>query len=285
MRVAIGVSLGPAVASSISLNSSDLPFAISSAFLVTLLTALGGMYWFRAQTNLSGSSAFLSALPGGLSVFLGLSSNISDRPQILLIHTIRVVIVVVFISLMARVIGIPVQDAPLMASLNWQGGSNPLLLLVLLIANFAIAEKLDIAGGHVIIPMLTTAALVASTPIALVIPAIVQSVAMLIFGVVIGQQIADLPIGENKRLVSAGVVFSALAILLVALIAWGLSGMLTHGFLVLFLALAPGGIAEVSLVALALGLDAGLVAMIHSCRFLFIVVVGPFAYRWFDGDG
>jgi len=137
----------------------------------------------------------------------------------------------------------------------------------------------------VIIPMLTTAALVASTPIALVIPAIVQSVAMLIFGVVIGQQIADLPIGENKRLVSAGVVFSALAILLVALIAWGLSGMLTHGFLVLFLALAPGGIAEVSLVALALGLDAGLVAMIHSCRFLFIVVVGPFAYRWFDGDG
>jgi len=65
-----------------------------------------------------------------------------------------------------------------------------------------------------------------------------------------------------------------------ALVALALARLVEPSFLVLFLALAPGGIAEVSLVTLALGLDAGLVALVHSCRFLFIVVAGPLGLHW-----
>ncbi len=278
MRVVIGVSLGPAVASSINYNAADLPFAITSAVVVTMATAIIGMYWFQWYTKLQRPTAFLSALPGGLSVFLGLSSDVGDRNQILLAHTIRVVIVVVFISLMARVLGVAMQDAPVLASLNWRSDAAPLVLLALVLVNFVVAERLNIAGGHVIIPMLTTAALAATTSVPVDSPEIVQSIAMLVFGAVLGQQFAGAPAADNKRVAMAAVLFSVFAIVFVAVVALMLSTVTAQGFLVLFLALAPGGIAEVSLVALALGVDAGLVALLHSCRFLFIVLIGPLAF-------
>lgn len=294
MRVAIGVSLGPAVASSISLNAGDLPFAIICAVLVTLSTALGGMLWFQSQTNLPRSSSFLSAVPGGLSVFFGLSDNHGHRTQILLAHTVRVVIVVVFISLLARLLGIAPQvdvlpqgaghSHAIVAGLSWQGGANPLVLLLLLVANFILAERVKIAGGHVIIPMLTTAAIAGLSPVPVDSPEVVQSIAMLVFGIVLGQQVAKSSGADNRQLLRAATVFSCLAILFVACIAFVLAEIIPQSFLVLFLALAPGGIAEVSLVALALGLDAGLVALLHSCRFLFIVLLGPLAFKWLAAE-
>jgi len=295
MRVAIGVSLGPAVASSISHNSDDLPFAISSAVVVTLVTALSGMYWFRIQTNLTRSSAFLSALPGGLSVFLALADDRGNRAQILLAHTVRVVIVVVFISLLARVLGIAdVASAAtqafgqlhiLVASLQWRQGANPLVLMVLIAMCFFVAERVKLAGSHVIVPMLITAVIAVLSPASVDSPIVVQSLAMLVFGIVLGQQIGQSVAADNWQLIRAASVFSGFAILLVAIIALALSNIIPQGFLVLFLALAPGGIAEVSLVALALGLDAGLVALVHSCRFLFIVLIGPLALRFLRNDG
>jgi len=295
MRVAIGVSLGPAVASSISLNADDLPFAVSSAVLVTMVTALSGMAWFRARTNLSRSSAFLSALPGGLSVFLALADDRGNRAQILLAHTIRVVIVVVFISLLARVLGVTdsaesavhsgTQLQALFANLHWRGGANPVVLLVLVALSFFVAERVKLAGSHVIVPMLLTAVIATVSPLSVESPVVIQSIAMLVFGIVLGQQIGQSVAADNWRLVRAASVFSGFAILLVAIIALVLSKFIPQGFLVLFLALAPGGIAEVSLVALALGLDAGLVALVHSCRFLFIVFIGPLALRYFHNDG
>ena len=285
MRVVIGVSLGPAVATSIDNNAADLPFAVTCAVVVTMITALIGMRWFETRTNLLRPAAFLSALPGGLSVFLGLSGSVDYRAQILLAHTIRVVIVVVFISLLARILGVAVQDEPLLTSLNWRSDADPLVLVALVIATFAIAERLNIAGGHVIIPMLITAALAANTAIPVESPEIVQSLAMLVFGAVLGRQVAGAPAVGHKRLAIAATLFSAFAITFVAVAALLLSTISTQGFLVLFLALAPGGIAEVSLVALALGLDAGLVALLHSCRFLFIVVIGPIALRLLSDSG
>jgi membrane AbrB-like protein len=284
MRVAIGVSLGPAVAASINNNAGDLPFAVPAAVIVTMATALAGMRWFQARADLSRAAAFLSAVPGGLSVFFGLSNKVGERAQILLAHTIRVVIVVVFISLLARTLGIAVEDTSLLTSLDWRSEASPLVLLALVAVNFLVAEKLKIAGGHVIIPMLTTAAIAVTTDVPVESPRIVQSVAMLVFGAVLGRQLASSPAGENSRVALAATGFSVLAIAFVAFIAQMLSMVSASGFLVLFLALAPGGIAEVSLIAAALGLDAGLVALLHSCRFLFIVALGPLVFAWINRD-
>lgn len=282
MRIAIGVFLGPSVAVSIQQAGSDLPFAMAAAIFVTTLTVIGGTPWFEWRTNLSRRSAFMSAFPGGLSMLLALAGDIGNRAEVLLVHAVRVVIVVVSISLLARVLGVPSVPDPLIASLRWSTDTSILLLASLIVVCFVLAEKLRWAGGHVMIPMVITALLTYFTDVNIDPPALLKTCALLVFGIVIGCEVANGPRHRYVRLFTASSVFTVVIMGLAAILALAMTNYIDQGFMVLFLALAPGGIAEVSLVAFALGLDAGLVALVHSCRFFYIITAGPICIKFFQ---
>lgn len=281
MRVAIGVFLGPSVANSIQSSGSDLPFAIMAAILITTVTVVIGTPWFLSRTDLPRRSAFMSAFPGGLSMLLALAGDIGHRAEVLLIHAVRVVIVVVSISLLARVLGVPAEADPFLSSLRWSTETSLPLLAALIVVCFLIAEKLRWAGGHVMIPMIITALLTFFTGISIEPPALLKTCALLVFGIVIGGEVANGPRDQYLRLFHTSTIFTVTVMGLAALLALVMTGFVNQGFMVLFLALAPGGIAEVSLVAFALGLDAGLVALVHSCRFIYIISAGPLCMKLF----
>ncbi|NND92725.1 MAG: hypothetical protein HKN42_17860 [Granulosicoccus sp.] len=279
MRVAIGVSLGPSVASSMQVSGADLPFAVVAALGITTLTVAAGTPWFEQRVGLPRPAAFLCALPGGLSMLLALSGDTGNRAEVLLVHAVRVVIVVVSISLLARMLGVPPEPDPLLASLDWHNDTSPWVLAGLVIVCFMLAERLRIAGGHVIIPMIIAACIAAFTEIDIAPPMVVKTIAMLVFGMVIGCEVANGPRERYYQLFAASAVFTIVIMAVAAMFAMVLTQLIDQHFLVLFLSLAPGGIAEVSLVALALGLDAGLVALVHSCRFIYIITAGPVGLR------
>lgn len=281
MRVAIGVFLGPSVASSVQSSGSDLLFAMIVAILITTITVVIGTPWFLKRTELPRRSAFMSAFPGGLSMLLALAGDIGHRAEVLLIHAVRVVIVVVSISLLARVLGVPAEPDPFMASLRWSTDTSFLLLAALIVFCFVLAEKLRWAGGHVMIPMIITALLTFFTGIHIEPPALLKTCALLVFGIVIGCEVANGPRDQYARLFTTSTLFTVAVMGLAAFLALMMTGFIDQGFMVLFLALAPGGIAEVSLVAFALGLDAGLVALVHSCRFIYIITAGPLCMKLF----
>jgi len=88
-------------------------------------------------------------------------------------------------------------------------------------------------------------------------PPLLKTLALLVFGIVLGCEVAGGPRETYGRLFRASLLFTIAFMACAAVLAYVLDSTTGLGFLVLFLALAPGGIAEVSLVALALGLDAG----------------------------
>ena len=53
----------------------------------------------------------------------------------------------------------------------------------------------------------------------------------------------------------------------------------------LVLAYAPGGLAEMSLVALALSIDIAFVATHHAFRLFIVLMLAPPAFRWLKGRG
>lgn len=275
MRVVVGVTLGPSVAVSISQNAGDLPFAVVSAVLVTTLMVVLGTLWFKRFAGVENSSAFLMSLPGGLSMLLAMAGDIGNRAQVVFVHTVRVFSLLIFVSLLARYMGVPAEQAFIMSSFDAGTSTSWWLLLALVVVGYLLSENLNIPGVHVLLPMALTAILVITTPLLIEPPELFKTIAMLVFGCVLGLEVAAGPRATYSKLVGLSLVFTATAIAVGATFAWGLSLYVSQPFLLLFLALAPGGIAEVSLVALALGLDVGLVALIHSCRFLFIVMVGP----------
>jgi uncharacterized membrane protein AbrB (regulator of aidB expression) len=75
-------------------------------------------------------------------------------------------------------------------------------------------------------------------------------------------------VGSTIILVAGGLLF--------AVILHPLTDLPTIG---IFLAFAPGGVAEMSLIALALSIDAALVATHHLVRIFLIVVCTPLIFR------
>ena len=275
MRVAIGVTLGPSIAASLGSASGQIGLVVVAALLVTVASVTLGTRWFEHRLALARPSAYLAAMPGGLSMLLALAGDVPDRTLVVLAHTVRVVIVVVSMSLLARGLGVPPEHAPLAATLDPGDAASWWALAALIAGFFAFAERVHVPGGHVIVTMAGTALLAAFTDLPIDPPALLKSVAMLVVGVTLGMEVASGPRGRYGAAFASSALFTAALMALGALAALGLSRAGDAHFLVLFLALAPGGIAEVSLVALALGLDAGLVALVHACRFGFIVVAGP----------
>ena len=275
MRVAIGVALGPSIAASLASAGGRVGLVVVAALSLTVASVALGTPWFERRLGLARPGAYLAAMPGGLSMLLGLAGDVPDRALVVLAHTVRVVVVVVSVSLLARGLGVPPEAAPLGATLELDNGTSWWLLAALIGGFFALAERVRVPGGHVIATMAGTALLAAFTDLPIEPPEIVKTAAMLVVGVTLGVEVASGSRGRRARAFSSSAAFTAAIMACGALAALGLSRAGDAHFLVLFLALAPGGIAEVSLVALALGLDAGLVAFVHACRFGFIVVAGP----------
>jgi len=289
MRVLIGVALGPSVANSLAnIGVSTLVAATGSLVSVLFLAGVGYLF-FQRWLKMSRGEAFLCALPGGLSFMMALADKLqvadkSSRPRIALIHTVRVVSLVLFVSLIAILLGTDLQQGAFSEwfrfdlSLDWQW----LLLLLVILFSMWLAETLSIAGGHVTVPLIVSSAVYATGLITVPMPQLVITVAMLVFGCILGCELGSGPRKEYPKLAGGSLVLTSVAFAFGALLALAFGQITGFGFLTLFLALAPGGIAEVSLIALALGLNVGIIAMIHLFRFLFIMLIGPLGLRAMD---
>ncbi len=107
------------------------------------------------------------------------------------------------------------------------------------------------------------------------------AVSQALIGVSIGSKFAgsDLKSLSKTALVSIGttLVLSAIAILF-AKVASQVTGL---EFSLLLLTFSPGGITEMTLTALGLGLDSSFVACHHLLRISFIILFTPFAFKAF----
>lgn len=280
MRVLIGVALGPSVADSLGgIGASTIVAASGSLGSVVLFVGTGYLF-FQQWLKMSRGEAFLSALPGGLSFMMALADKLkladkSSRPRIALIHTVRVVSLVLFVSFVAILLGTDLEKGSFIEWFHFKVSIQWITLLLVITLSFWLAEKLSIAGSHVTLPLVLSSAAYASGLISVPMPQLIITVAMLVFGCILGCELGNGPRKEYPKLAAASLAMTASAFVFSALIALIFGKTTGFGFLTLFLALAPGGIAEVSLIALALGLDVGAIAMIHLFRFLFIMAIGP----------
>ena len=291
MRVLIGTAVGPSVASSLLDLNASLLLAVLASLASVVVLVLAGTRLFQRHLQLSRGEAFLSALPGGLSFMIALADELkvadqSSRPRIALIHTVRVVAVVLFVSLLAAQLGSDITrpaffdwfDLPVTTDLQW------LMLALLVLIGFVLAERLAIPGAHVTLPLILSSITYATGILAVPMPALIITLAMMVLGTILGCQLGTGPRREYPRLAIASILFTVCAFIIGAGLAALLGRFTAFGFLTLFLAFVPGGIAEVALIALSLGLDVGLIALVHLGRFVFIMLVGPLGLKHIARD-
>ena len=276
LGVAIGASVTPALI-------GQLPAMALSLALVPLhvgLIGLVGVPFFRRVCGFDTVTAFFAAMPGGATdmVLFGQDAG-ADVRTLSLVHATRVaVIVTVAPILLSQLYGIAL-DRPLGASAADLPLSQMALMAVAAVVGWRAGERIGLFGASVIGPMILTLALSLLGVIQVRPPREALQAAQFLIGLGIGVHYVGVTLRELRRTVGVSVLFIAILSLLTGAVAEAVVFLGLAPPVEAFLAFAPGGQAEMTVLALVAGAELGYVVPHHIARVLLVIVGAPLVLR------
>ncbi|WP_051330575.1 AbrB family transcriptional regulator [Niveispirillum irakense] len=290
MMIILGIMLGSAFTPALLDHLREWTVSLAGLIFYIVFSAGLGLFYLQKVAGYDRVTGYFTAMPGGFNemVMMGGALGGDDR-TIALGHSLRVMLVVMTVPVAFQ--SLPGYDP---AGRDWSlRGLGPGILelpwtdygmMVLCGAGAPLAQRLRIPAGVLVGPMLLSAGLHLAGLMVGKPPGLVIAGAQIIIGASIGARFAGLPILHITRTlaVAAGLTFLLLSVTVGMAVAVHLiTGLSLPG---LILAYAPGGLAEMSLVALALHVDAAFVASHHIVRIILIVLFAPPAFhlwrRW-----
>ncbi len=283
MTSVLGVMLG----SSFSPESLENILNWSSGLLLLMTSIILSMattyFYFRRFGNFDRTTAYFSSAPGGFNVMYEVGeAKGGDGRSIALIHATRVLLLVMTVPLVFRY-GVPAGDAvrtlPLLG--DWQDLPEYGWLLVAAVFGTFLGKKLKFPAYHLMGPLLMAAAMEMTGFISAKPPMLLIYAAQLVIGTALGLRFLGTTIQEVGRVILLSLGSTGLMMLIATLLAFVSSPYIGISVPGLVLALSPGGLAEMSLVALALGIDVAFVSIMHVIRIAVIIAAVPVFYPLF----
>jgi membrane AbrB-like protein len=252
-----------------------LPLFLAAAALLCVL-------WFRRVAGFDPATAYFAGMPGGIAemVLMG-GERGADERTVALIQGARIFLVVFILPFLIRHFHEPAPASPVIAETTAILPGLDLLLWgsVSIALGWLIARTLRLPAWHLVGPMGISAALHLSGVTDFRVPVWLLAAAQVGLGATIGCRFGGLTFASFVRILSLAAGSTAILLLLTFACA-GLIGRATGldtGLLAL--AYAPGGLAEMSMSALGLALEPGVVIVHHLVRISFVIVGAPLAFR------
>jgi membrane AbrB-like protein len=272
----VGASITPALLGRLP----EMAWSVALIPVFVLLAAGLGYPFFRRVRGLDHPTAWYAAAPGGLSDMLVFGQQAGgDVRALSLIHATRVLAIV---SAAPFLMG-QFYDADLAAPPGVPTSALPLVEGALMVAaaavGWALAARARLFGAVIIGPMIAAAALSLSGLIGNRPPAEAIWAAQFFIGLNVGVRYSGVTVAELRRDVAAGLGY--VAILAAATVAFAeavaLAGLAPP--LEAFLAFAPGGQAEMAVLAIVAGADVAFVVTHHLLRLVLVITLAPVAAR------
>ncbi len=278
----IGVMLGSAVNKGIFGHLGD--WGVTLAIMIPFLASAAAVsiFIYRKVAGYDPVTAYFSAMPGGLNdmLILGTAAGGNER-RIALAHASRILVVITCVGLFyGFVLGVRpggsggrpwiAMDVLTLEDWLWLGGCAVL--------GVPFGKLLRAPAPNMLGPMLLSAALHLGEVVETAPPTLVIVMAQVALGTVIGCRFLGATFREVGKDLSLGAL-SSLGMLLVAVafafIAAELTGSQASQ---IFLAYSPGGLTEMSLLALAMGQDVAFVSVMHLLRILLVIMGAPMVF-------
>jgi hypothetical protein len=282
MITVLGVMLGSAFVPELLDQVARWSFSLAALAIYSIAVTALSMAYFRGVAGYDPVTAYFCAVPGGLNemTIMGAALGGNER-AISLTHAARILFTVLTIPVGFRFLETYDPAARLAAGHAYfaHGGQDVAVLALCAVFGYLAAQRLRLPAASILGPMALSAAahmtgLTEATP-----PAELVAAAQVVAGSAIGARFAGTAArslaGLALHALSATAIMVALAILIAVALALGFGLPLPD----LILALAPGGLAEMSLVALALHADAAFVSTHHVARITMVVAMAPALHR------
>ncbi|MDQ0327440.1 membrane AbrB-like protein [Rhodopseudomonas julia] len=257
------------------------------SLLIMILLSIAFFFFaflvLQTWAKMTPATAFLAAVPGGLSVVSVLAETYGADPRrVVLCHSARLVALLVTMPILIHLLGdYDLAGASRPGSLPPIDGS-PLDLLLLLgcaIAGYFLGRVMKVPSGLLLIPLILSAFVLSLGVVEAHVPAQISIVAQIIIGAnvgvrFVGYRLRDI-LSDGWMSAIIGVVLS-FSTFLAALAASELTGIDAAPLLLSFL---PGGAPEMGVVAVALHIAPAMVACHHLVRVALMVALIPFGLK------
>jgi hypothetical protein len=282
LQVLVGIYVGSSFSPEAAARIGEWPWSMAVLAVYTVLTTVLVTAYYRRFAGFDRPTALFSATPGALSAMIVLGGAMgADERRIALTQSLRITLVVLLIPMLVSAFNHqPPPPATVSPSLAGQSGSLQLLWLGGgAILGFVLLRRLRMPGAEIIGPLLVSAGLYVSGLVQLALPRPLLQATLLVIGASVGARFAGVRVADLFTIGRFALGAVALGLTLAAAFAAGISAMLEVDFLAALLALAPGGVAEMCLIATAFRIDPVFVAAHHLARLLLLVALMPLLAR------
>jgi membrane AbrB-like protein len=240
-----------------------------------------GLAYFRLFTRYDPITAYFCAMPGGFNEMVMMGAEMGgDERKIALTHACRVLLVVFTVPLWLRLTGqLDIMDRMAIGVGLADVAPGDYLLLAACGLGWPIAAKLRLPAAALVGPMILSGVLHLSGVTASQPPMVIVNLAQLFIGTSVGCRFAGAAKREVLQALGVGAGLAALMLILTALFAWTVTAVTDAPFPVAVLAFSPGGLAEMALIGLALGVDVAFIATHHVIRIFLVILLAPTAIR------
>ncbi len=278
--VCIGLLIGAQV--HLETLTSWLPIVTIFA-VVTVFTPLTHWMNYRFMRRFGGydrPTAFFCAAPGGLIEAMTLGERAGANLAILTVQQfLRIVLVVTLIPLaMSLWLGHPVGSAAGLSQFA-QGAISPLWHIIPIgAAGYTLGILLRLPAGQLTGPMILAGLLTSTGWLPLTLPNWLINLAQIVIGTTLGLRFNGLSSAVLRRGFTLGIGSAAMMLSLGAALALVIMYFADVSLAAAWLSLAPGGVNEMSLVALSLAADPALVTIAHVYRIALTVFIMSAGY-------
>jgi uncharacterized protein len=277
MRAVLGVAVGTGFTPTILGRLGDMSLSLALLLPWMILIMASGVPFFRRFAGFDTKTAFFASVPGGLTDMVSMAESAGANGRtVTLIQLTRITLIVFALPFWLQWYdGFDIAARATLGRIYlWDLTLRDTTILIALgVAGWWLADRFGLAGPAIVGPMILSGLAHATGLTAARMPFEVLTFAQITLGILLGSQFRGLTWAEFKTTLVWGIVFSVLLIGASVLVTFGVARLTGAPFHPLLLAYAPGGQAELNLVAYTLNMDVAFVALHHLVR-LGIVILG-----------
>jgi membrane AbrB-like protein len=273
MIAVLGVMLGSAFTPDVLGQAANWIVSIVVLLVFVIVVTVVLAWGFQKYGGLEKREAILSATPGGFGEMILIAESYgADVRSISLIHATRVMFTVMLIPLYFRFFeGYVPPDVSPMGSMGELAINDGFILLCCALVGYFGARRLKVPAAALLGPMLVSAVVhflgfTKAQP-----PGELVNLAQIVIGTNVGCRFVGVKRQQLINPVGIGVIGAVITLGLAMAAAAGLNALTSLDKYALWIAFAPGGLAEMTLISLAMQLDVAFVSTHHIVRILFIV--------------
>ncbi|MEL6476726.1 MAG: AbrB family transcriptional regulator [Pseudomonadota bacterium] len=258
------------------------PISILAAILYVPVAGGVAYLFYRHVARESRATAICEAVPGGLTAVVLLSESLgADQRAVALSQSLRISIVVLLAPLIAfGFLGLPAPDDSLFEGQKMVDPTGFTLLLGGSVLAVWTLGRVGLPLPALVGPIFVSAGLRMTGLVEGALPHWLIEVALVVMGASIGSRFAGVALHRWAEVAALTLVGTLILMAVSLVFALAISALTGLDLMAVLLAYAPGGVAEMSLIALAIDADPGFVAVHHVTRIVFILVAFPLFAAW-----